>query len=247
MTNVKKPFMRTVSLGSMFKRKRETPYLSWEDEDSLLDESTATSNRTTEVRRLEFREESPQIEEQDCAAGSSGSNITAEPVEGELQLGDCFYLGCYDMTGLGIRGRGCIDSPAGHIWEQTQEDWQRKRKSSLPSRLDSSYKPKYVRLVAAMDKLKVYDCHTGKLVFEFDYQSISFVGTHPKYTRLFAFIAEAKGKRVPFCHGFKCEDTESAENTATTLSSVFDRKSKELLAARLQQKIKVDISAAVVN
>ena len=243
MANVKRPFMRT---GSLFKRKRETPYQSWEDEDSLLDDGKDSSDRTTELRRLEFRDESPQTEEQDCVFGSSGSNVT-EAMDGELHLGDCFYLGCYDMTGLGIRGRGCIDFPAGHIWERTQEDWQKKRRSSLPSRLESSYKPRYVRLVAAMDELKVYDCHTSKLLLEFDYKNISFVGTHPKYTRLFAFIAEAKGKRVPFCHGFKCQDIESAENTANTLSSVFDRKSKELLAARLQQKIQVDISTAVVN
>lgn len=98
-----------------------------------------------------------------------------------------------------------------------------------------------------MDELKMYDCHTSKLLLEFDYKSISFVGTHPKYTRLFAFIAEAKGQRVPFCHGFKCQDIGSAENTANTLSSVFDRKSKEMIAAQLQQKIQVDIHTAVVN
>ena len=153
----------------------------------------------------------------------------------------------YDMTGLGIRGRGCIDFPAGHLWERTQEDWQKRRKSSLPARVEPDYKPRYVRLVAAMNELKVYDCHTSKLLLEFDYKNISFVGTHPKYTRLFAFIAVAKGMHVPFCHGFKCQDIESAENTANTLSSVFDRKSKEMSAARLQQKIQVDIHTAVVN
>lgn len=110
MANVKRPFRRTGSLRGMFNRKRETPYQSWEDEDSLLEEGTdQCSERTAGLRRLEFREDSPQSEERD---GSSGSNVT-EAAGSELPLGDCFYLGRYDMTGLGIRGRGASTSQPG--------------------------------------------------------------------------------------------------------------------------------------
>lgn len=156
------------------------------------------------------------------------------------------------MTGMSVQGRGCIDGPSAQIWEQTQEP-QKRRKNSLPPSLESSttsFKPKYVRLVATASYLQIYDCYSNELLIEFNYEKISFVGTHPKYQRLFAFIAVAQGKKTPFIHVFKCEDELSASNTACTLSNIFQRKIRELLEARDQRQkqiIQINSSATVVN
>ena len=244
MANVKRPFMRSKSLGNVFKRKKEPAYQSWDEEDSSLLGAVSSESPQPPPREIVHfqKKETTDIAPQE-------DRIQFQP--DDVRLGDCFYLGSYEMTGLTIRGRGCIDHPAGHIWHQTQEENQRRRKPSLPSALplDTSFRPKYVRLVAGKDDLQVFDNYTNECLIDFSYHKISFVGTHPKHTRLFAYIAVAKGKRTPFCHAFKCEDQASATETANTLSKVFDTKVKELMTLKQQtQMIQVDVySATVVN
>ena len=107
------------------------------------------------------------------------------------------------------------------------------------------YTPRYVRLIAGHEELEISDNHTGEKVNSFNYRKISFVGTHPKYMRLFAFVAETSDKKV-FCHAFKCESRESADKTACGLSDVFQRKIKEIQAKK-QQTIEITASATVVD
>lgn len=286
MANVKRPFMRSYSLGGVFKRKR-TPYQPWE-EDALLDVDTAPGGPDESPVRHEGGE-SRRVASPGPSRGEAAHDAVDEEVEetdaddsvwrteeetrsptaippGSTHLVDCLYLGACDMTGHAIRGRGCIDEPAGRIWEHTQE---KRRKNSLPSsfRLGSggSHDPypnlesltfgrKFVRLFAGKDSLLVFDESTSELTGEFSYRRISFVGTHPKHSRLFAFIAEGKGRRTPFLHAFKCEDKTSASDTANKLSTVFEKKIAELLAEsdRLQadvkqQTIEVDVHATIVD
>lgn len=255
MANVKKPFIRNVSLGNVFKRRKDTPYQSWEEEDSLLDEERPPiSHQKADVQ---FRDESIGTSIKDRRSSPTDqpdSGITTPPatspatsplqldatlpatlagsVNEGLQLADCFYLGSYDMTGMTIRGRGCIDYPAGLLWENTQEYSQKGRKNSVPTKFDS-YKPKYVRLVASRNELQVLDYYSNNPLVEFEYNTIAFVGTHPKYHRLFAFIAQAKGKRTPFCHAFKCEDRQNASDTANTLSSIFHKKIEDMRTVQI--------------
>ena len=248
MANVKRPFVRTMSLGSMFRRRKEPAYQFWEDEDSLLDEDAikpvARRRAATEPQKpvIQFREETLpmnlQLEDADSPDGT-GSERT--------HLADCFYLGSYDMTGLTIKGRGCIDYPAGQIWEQTQEDNKQGRRKHSYASLEGSCKPRYVRLIACSDELQIYDYYTNERIIKFNYRTISFVGTHPKHTRLFSFVAVQSERRTPFCHAFKCEDVSSASNTAFMLSSEFQRKNKELQAKQQQRTIQVEASATFVN
>ena len=290
MANVKRPFIRSVSIGNVFKRRRN-PYQPWQDEDSLLDEERPP-NQNPAVQFTEENIGAPLGDWQSTNQTDSGvttppasttltelditltgsvttppasttptelditltGSVTTPPasttptelditltgsVNGEgIQLTDCFYLGSYDMTGMTIRGRGCIDFPAGYLWENTQENTQRRRKNSLPTKFDS-YRPKYVRLIAGKNDLQVFDCYSNNLTVEFGYNTIAFVGTHPKHTRLFAFIAQAKGKQTPFCHAFKCEDKESASTTANTLSNVFQKKVEEMKTIQIGASVTV--------
>ncbi len=269
MANVKKPFMRSYSLGSVFKRKRGTPYHLCE-EDALLDTGAIDSptlgdgngrpmtSPTHAHRQLSVShdlDEQEDREETDSVWRKEGSRSPSAIAPGSTQLVDCFYLGACDMTGRTIRGRGCIDDPAGRIWEHTQE---KRRKNSLPSSFrvqgstGNTFSPKYVRLAAGKDDLQIFDDIANELIEDFSYRRISFVGTHPKYNRLFAFIAEGKGSHTPYLHAFKCEDKSSASDTATALSTVFEKKIAELLAEsdRLQgepkpQTIRVDVHATL--
>ena len=255
MANVKKPFIRSVSIGNVFKRRRN-PYQPWQDEDSLLDEKRPPNQNPS----IQFREEnigttlgnwqSTNQTDSGVATTPPASTTPATTptelditltgsVDGEgIQLADCFYLGSYDMTGMTVRGRGCIDFPAGYLWENTQENTQRRRKNSLPTKFDS-YRPKYVRLIAGKNDLQVLDCHSNNLIVKFEYNTIAFVGTHPKHTRLFAFIAKAKEKQTPFCHAFKCEDKESASTTANTLSNIFQKKVEEMKTIQIGASVTV--------
>ncbi len=275
MANVKRPYTRSYSLGSVFKRKRETPYQPWE-EDALLETASAggaeesPSYRGTSPAGRTHGQDIGQavhdvddVDADDSVWRTEGTSSPSAIAPGSSHLVDCFYLGAYDMTGQAIRGRGCIDDPAAQIWMLTQE---KRRKNSLPSsfRLGASstepsseaitFKRKFVRLFASKDDLQVFDDITNELIGDFAYRKISFVGTHPKYKQLFAFIAEDKGKRTPFLHAFKCEDKASASDTANKLSTVFERKIAELLAEsdRFQaeskpQTIQVDVDATLLN
>jgi hypothetical protein len=152
----------------------------------------------------------------------------------EQVLADCFYLGSYDMTGRSVTGRGCINEPAAMIWKQTQMETtgstkKMRRKNSLPSSTLHACRPKYVRLVACPDDLKVVDNYTEEILVSFSYRWISFTGTHPKYNRMFCFIAWEPKNRTPYCHAFKCEDACSARTSALDLSDVFKRKCEEIL------------------
>lgn len=171
----------------------------------------------------------------------------------EMSLIECFYLGSSEMTGMEIRGRGCIDGPAGFIWEHSQQDRKPKRKNSWPMKHHdsaactvsvSSFKPRYVRLVTGPDALQVYDDASNQVIAQFNYRKIAFVGTHPKYTRLFAFIAESTtAAAAPFCHAFKCEDVACAKQTACALSDLFNKKIQELLRSK---KIAADAEATII-
>ena len=251
MANVKKPFIRNVSLGNVFKRRKDISYQSWEEEDSLIDEDgPPISKPKPDVQSGDESIGSPVEDRRFSPTDQPDKGITTSPatsplqpdatlpavlagsVNESLQLADCFYLGSYDMTGMTIRGRGCIDFPAGLLWENTQEYSQKGRKNSVPSKFDS-YQPKYVRLVACKNELQVLDYYTNRILVEFEYNTIAFVGTHPKYHRLFAFIGQAKGKRTPFCHAFKCEDRQNACTTANTLSSIFHKKIEDMRTVQI--------------
>lgn len=219
-------------LRNSFKRKNKTPYQSWEDEDSVL----------------EYDAEQEQSSPMTPDSLDLGLRRIDSPIE---TLVECFYLGSYDMSGLAIRGRGCIDAPAKAIWDQSQEeDRKPKRKGSWSSKqqhnsfitnsLVSVSKPlKYVRLVAGCDDLEVHDDLTDEVISQFSFSQISFVGTHPKHSRLFAFIAVARGSQTPLCHAFKCVDKDSADNTAHSLSDVFQHK----IQAKQAKKHTIEVSA----
>ena len=251
-----KPFRRITSLVKL-KSRHETPYQSWEEEQvdsgvELPPPAAATQSRGV----VEFPEmtaaASPEplpLDEQDRIPKASCSLEVGE------SLVECFYIGSMDMAGLNIRGRGCIDTPAARIWEHTQQqDRKPKRKNSWPLKhqhdstarhtlpASSTFKPRYVKLVTGTDALKVHDNATDQLVTEFSYRKISFVGTHPKYSRLFAFIAGSD--TTAFCHAFKCEDKDCAKQAACNLSDLFSKKIQQQLRSN---KIQVTAEATVLH
>lgn len=217
MATSKKSFAKSVSLGSVFKRRKDTPYTTWEE-----DEDTDNAVAAPEVSRL--------LEEQ-AQNGEQLRHCPSPPLEvGDVKLADCLYLGSYSMTGLPIKGRGCIDIPAGILWDKAEEEQgQRKRKQT--AKVESPEpKLKYIRLVASREELKVFDLCTGEMAAKFDYRVISFTGTHPKRTRIFAFVAQTKNDG-PFCYAFKCVDVQAANQAACELSNVFQRRCTELVRA----------------
>ena len=205
------------------------PYLTWqeeEEEDEELPESQVTKGPDNAAKFL-LCEDTDGIVQR----GHYGATREAD----QFALTDCFYLGSYDMTGRVVKGQGCIDEPAAHIWRQTQNCSSGNaairrslhRRTSLPStQLD--YRPKYVRLMACCDELRIADNQTEEILVAFNYHRISFTGTHPKYSNLFCFIAWENKQRTPYCHVFKCESKECAKSTAQELSGVFHRKCREL-------------------
>ena len=250
MASANKPFRRVTSLF----KKKETPYQTWEDEDSLCEVDVGPPEPKPVVQfQKDYALEATDIH------SDSEHSATASCIPSREKLLECFYLGSYEMTGLSIKGRGCIDNPAGHIWEQTQANDKQKprRKNSWSSKQTYDpntttsntalrFNPRYVKMVAGTNELEVYNNSNGELIIDFKYKTISFVGTHPKYTRLFAFIAQTSGRSPSaFCHAFKCEDKESAKKIACALSDVFQRKIEELQAKK--QKIEVTSSLTVVN
>lgn len=228
-----KPFRRISSL--VRRTRQETPYQPWED-DQVDNDQQRTPNGSKSV--VEF----PVLTPTDGA-------LKLSSVQPGQNLIECFYLGSTSMSGLEIKGRGCIDYPAGVIWEQSQQESKQKtkRKNSWPTRYHhessstNSFQPRYVKLVTGADALQVYDNSTGDLITQFSYRKISFVGTHPKYMRLFAFIADSP----PFCHAFKCEDSVCAKQAACSLADLFQKKIQELLQSQ-SQKIEVTAQATVL-
>ena len=217
MATSKKSFSKSVSLGSVFKRKKNTPYTTWEEEEDTVD-----APLTPEMSRL--------LDEQ-VQNGEQQRQCPSPPLEsGDVKIADSFYLGSYCMNGLPIKGRGCIDLPAGALWDMTQEEQgQRKRKQTAKVE-NAEPKLKYIRLVASREELKVFDYYTNEMVAKFDYRVISFTGTHPKHTRVFAFVAQTKNDG-PFCYAFKCVDEHAANQAACELSNVFQRRCTELVRA----------------
>lgn len=248
-----KPFRRITSLVKL-KSRQETPYQAWEDDQvDNGQQPLATVNSSKSV--VEFPVLTPSPTE-----GKEGVlKLPGSSVNPDQNLIECFYLGSTDMAGLEIKGRGCIDYPAGLIWQQSQQDRKPKRKNSWPAKhrqnssgvpFDPSFQPRYVKLVTGADALQIHDNSTGELIMEFSYRKISFVGTHPKYTRLFAFIAESANppgpgpvSHPPYCHAFKCEDKGCAKQAACSLSDLFLKKVQELLKSR---KIEVTAQATVL-
>jgi hypothetical protein len=273
------------SFGEMFKVRKPKGYQQWDADDDSGDPLMSNSEPALllgEGGATHFREEnnSPDYD----GSFEQASSPSGAPWISEI-LVECFYLGSYDMVGLSIRGRGCIDYPAGYVWQKTQQSESASSKSSAaggnkPRRKNSwsprqrydsvtvsrgftrstsgatphatssqtsssEYTTRYVRLVAGHEELEILDNHTREKVNSFNYRKISFVGTHPKYTRLFAFVAETPEKKV-YCHAFKCESKESADKTACGLSDVFQRKIKEIQAKK-QQTIEITASATVVD
>ena len=267
MASTSKPFRRMASFGEKFKVRKTKGYQQWEDESGdplMADEDPAALGQ---AQVTQFRDDDTDCENSVEVSGNGGGG-GGETVWISEVLAESFYLGSYDMAGLSIRGRGCIDYPAGSVWQQTQQNesssgggglhkprrknsWSPRQKyesRAPPQRSVSSgseYKPRYVRLVADRDELAIIDDHNGEKIKSFNYRKISFVGTHPKYVRLFAFVAESPGKKA-FCHAFKCESKEAADRTACGLSDVFQKKIKEIQAAK-KQTIEITASAAVLD
>ena len=275
-------FRRMPSFGEMFKVRKTKGYQHWEAEDDPLMSNSEPALLLGEgdTPATHFREENNSPDYDGSFEPASGGPWISEI------LAECFYLGSYDMAGLSIRGRGCIDYPAGYVWQQTQQSdsvsskssgaggnkprrknsWSPRQKyesatlrgftrstggasshtASTSTQCSSSeYSTRYVRLVAGHEELEILDNHTREKVNSFNYRKISFVGTHPKYTRLFAFVAETPEKKA-YCHAFKCESKESADKTACGLSDVFQKKIKEIQAKK-QQTIEITASATVVD
>lgn len=231
-----KPFLRSSSLGNMFKKKHAPGYQPWDEEDTLMtDEPPARP-------LLSPSSSSAGGVVQEESAGSVGVELSRNLRQG-VTLVESFYLGAYDMQGRTIRGRGCIDAPAGELWQQTQENGTRKRHRSVPAKRDA-FRPLYVKLVAGTDELEMRDVYSEQKITSFPYAQISFVGTHPKYDRLFAFIAHESGKKGPSCYAFKCEDKLSACNTAQQLDGVFHQRCRELYA---QATSKSNVSTVAVQ
>lgn len=213
----------------VFKRHRETPYQTW------------AASEGEQEGLLDIDLEQPCEKARFLLAGdeTTDSPRPRESAPEELAaLQDCFYLGSYDMTGRTVMGRGCIDGPAADIWRQTQEgkDGRKIRRNKSFSRSLSlvESKPKYIRLVAGEKELKIVDNYSEEQLICFNYQTISYTGTHPKYTKMFCFVAWEPKNRTPFCHAFKCENSLSAKTTALDLANVFKKKCTELAKRDLQ-------------
>ena len=248
------PSIMVSTISSVFRRRslrsrKETPYLCCPDRDEenelescyTLLECQDVTKPPNDATKFLLCDDTDGILSSDrhesCTASRSGQCI----------LGDSFYLGSYDMTGRVVKGQGCIDEPAGHIWQQTQNSYgytdttssskikltrRIQRSGSLPSKL-REYRPKYVRLVATSDDLQIVDNQSEETLVSFQYHCISFTGTHPKYGSLFCFVAWEKKQRTPYCHVFKCENKDAARSTAHELSKVFQRKCRELVGATI--------------
>lgn len=240
-----KPFRRITSLMKL-KNRTETPYQPWEEDDEVTDESACGKPILA-----------PAVELDGLVSPTSSQEngvLSRKDTDDEL-LVECFYLGSSNMTGLEIRGRGCINTSAAAIWEHTQQENRKpKRANSWSSKLHhesnptststASSKLRYVRLAVGPEALVIQDNSNDQQINQFSYRKISFVGTHPKYTRLFAFIAESPDSPTPFCHAFKCEDKASASQAACKLSDVFQKKIQQLLLQT--KKIEVTASTTVV-
>ena len=105
-------FRRMASFGEMFKVRKTKGYQQWEADESgdpLVSNSEPALLELGDAPATQFREDdnSPDY---DSSLEPSGTWIP------EI-LAECFYLGSYDMAGLSIRGRGCIDYPAGYVWQ----------------------------------------------------------------------------------------------------------------------------------
>ena len=217
--------LRTSSLGNVFKKKHAPGYQTWVDEeDGLLEEEHIPARPLL----------SPDSALEEGGRLDIGVETAIDLRQG-VCLVECFYLGAYEMEGRSIRGRGCIDTPAGELWEQTQEEAGKKRRRSLraaskeaSSSREQTSRPRYVKLVAVKDELEIRDVYSNEKITSFLYCQISFVGTHPKYNRLFAFVAHEKGRKIPSCYAFKCEDKLSACTTAQQLDGVFHQRCSEL-------------------
>lgn len=222
----------------VFRRKRETPYQSWERDDLLeVDVECQFSNTTLHGAEMSIGK-FVSCEETD---GLANTQREYGAMNESISLSDCFYLGSHDMTGRTVKGRGCIDEPAAAIWKQTQQPGGNggvkiRRKHSLPS-LPIYCTPKYVRLVIGKEELLVVDNYTDEVVNEFNYRRISFTGTHPKYSRLFCFVAWEPQRKTPFCHAFKCEDAVAAKLAAVELSKVFQKKLREVQRPVLRKAV----------
>ena len=213
-----------------FRRKRETRYKSWEEDDVLeVDVDCQFNTPALQERRVEMvLGRRVGFEETD---GLAKAQKEYGAMNESIPLSDCFYLGSHDMTGRVVKGRGCIDEPAAAIWKQTQEQdgssrVKIRRKQSLPT-APIECAPKYVRLVIGQEELLVVDNYTDEVVNSFNFRQISFTGTHPKYSRLFCFVAWETQRKIPFCHAFKCEDAAAAKLAAVELSKVFEKKLRE--------------------
>lgn len=221
----------------VFRKRREVSYHTWREEgedEEFLPQQDDIARQVSDEERPRFLLGSDSPDGRTFLYGATGDE--------EILL-DCFYLGSYDMTGRSVKGRGCIDEPAGTIWKQTQETStdsfgvptrrgsgsRPRRKNSLPSNTLHFCRPKYVRLVAGTEDLKVVDNHTDEVLVSYSYRWISFTGTHPKYSRMFCFVAWEPKCKTPYCHAFKCEDVTSARSTAVKLSSIFKQKCQEIL------------------
>lgn len=201
----------------VFKRKASS-YQTWSDIDEMNDYPASSKIPTL-------------VEETD----SSTTYGSVERIGNEDQMIlECFYLGSVNMSGKSVTGRGCIDEPGAEIWRQTQEECKTSRrnprKSSLPLNLTECNRPKYIRLAISKHQLKVIDQYSEQTLMSFSLRCISFTGTHPKYPRMFCFIAWEPKYKIPFCHAFKCEDCSSAKAGALNLSNVFRRRCKEMMS-----------------
>ena len=246
-----RPLLR---FSSLVRRKdRQGQYQTWQDDMEEEDEdlSDASSSARTRLNPSPCDSRANPVVEFPSLAANSPEPLTGTENKALCygrkdklvadELLECFYIGSYDMTGLAIRGRGCINLPASIIWQQSQDQDRKPRRvgswsgrqhySSTLQRngSNSGVKPRYVRLVTGSDAIHILDQRTDEVIMMFAYSKIPFVGTHPKYTRLFAFTAETQTCKTPFCHAFKCEDTASAKTAACMLSDVFQKKIQELV------------------
>ena len=211
----------------VFKRKASS-YQTWQEEEN---EGYRCTDSLIEADTDAYNTPMSSVNEE-----TDGSFTTYGSVAGdERMLLECFYLGSFNMSGRVVTGRGCIDEPAAQIWQHTQEECKAKGRigrknssSNLPLEFIEC-KPKYIRLVAGKDHLKVVDQYSEQTLLTFSHRCISFTGTHPKYSKMFCFIAWEPKNKTPYCHAFKCEDGLAAKACALKLSDIFKRKSKELM------------------
>ena len=166
--------------------------------------------------------------------------VEAADLSEGLTLVECFFLGLHEMEGRFVTngvpyGRGCIDLPAGELWEWTVGG-AGKTAAVAAGGVEEAFHtvgPRYVKLVAFRDELEMREIGSNEKMATFLYCLIPFVGTHPKYSSLFAFVAHEKGKKTPSCFAFKCEDKLSACATAKQLDGVFHRRYTEQLKSTL--------------